>query len=102
MPLTSACCNRCNLGIRVYERINHERIVHRSSTLAKYTKCVVRAETWAIRSIRCQCVKAVDYRQYSSTEGDLGTGYARRITVAIPLFVVMSDNWNHWKWKRDG
>src|SRR6185369_13605986 len=78
------------------ELLDYDRIEMNSRTAQQQRSRFVERHAAAKRSIFANRVEAIDNRDNARGDGDLFAAQAVRITAAVPLFVVMPDDRNHW------
>src|SRR6185503_13961536 len=89
-----------NLGVKTRqvfdELLDDDRIKMDSGTTQQQRSCFIERHATAKRSVFTNRVEAIDNGDNARGDGDLFTAQTVRITTAVPLFVVMPDDRNHW------
>src|SRR5262245_56793916 len=97
--------SRCVVDLRcsVYrnESVDDHWVVHFSASIKQNANGHIIRHPRAIGAIRCQRIEAINDRQNASTDWDVGSFQAARISAAIPVLVVMTDNRNNGVWEVD-
>src|SRR5689334_4367598 len=76
--------------------LDHDRIEVYSRAAQQERSRFVERHATAERSILANRVEAIDHGDNARGDGNLFTAQTVRIATAVPLFVVMPDDRNHW------
>src|SRR5689334_5547754 len=87
--------------MRFYKRVNDQWVVKRASAFEDCCKCFFVRKPRPVWPVRSERVKTIDDGQNSGTQRNICPGYSGRITISVPVFVMVSDDWNNGIWKLD-
>ena len=77
------------------ECVDNQRVVHRSSAGSKYLESLAIRKSRAIWSVGCQGIETVDDREDSRSNRNICASDAIRISVPVPILVVVSNDGHH-------
>src|SRR5262249_6776668 len=95
--------DRCRRDLWEYldEGINDQWVVHPSTPFTQNLERLLIRQAWTIRAIRGQRIEAINHRQDARAERDIVAAEFRRVASAIPIFVMVPNDWNNRVGKAD-
>src|SRR5262245_39672455 len=84
------------------EGVDYQRVVHRAAPIDQNLDCVLTCEPRTVRAIGRQRIIAINDGENTGSDRNVGSFKTCWVASAIPIFVMMPDDWNDWVRKVDG
>src|SRR3954471_19481209 len=74
------------------ERVDDKRVVHVTAPTDQDREGIIVGEARTVRTIRSECIKAIDHRENPGANRNVSPSDARRIPGSIPVLMMVSDD----------